>query len=117
MKGVTMRIRTAGSPTSRRGIGALLVVIFLTAAVSGCAGAGVKTGQYVDDTAVTTKVKSKLATDETVSALDVHVETVKGTVRLSGFVKNPDHKRRAEQLAWSVEGVHSVDNGLVVQNP
>jgi osmotically-inducible protein OsmY len=77
----------------------------------------VKTGQYVDDTAVTTKVKSKLATDETVSALDVHVETVKGTVRLSGFVKNPDHKRRAEQLAWSVEGVHSVDNGLVVQNP
>jgi osmotically-inducible protein OsmY len=117
MKGATIAIRIARSPASRRGIGALLVAILFTAALAGCAGAGVKTGQYVDDTAITTKVKSELATDETVSALDVHVQTVKGTVRLSGVVKNPDQKRRAEQLAWSVEGVHSVDNGLVVQIP
>jgi osmotically-inducible protein OsmY len=42
---------------------------------------------------------------------------MKGTVRLSGFVANPDEKRRAEQLAWSVDGVQFVQNAVVVQNP
>lgn len=96
---------------------ALFAATLLAAALAACAGAGVKTGQYVDDSAITTKVKAQLAHDEMVSALDVHVETVNGTVRLSGFVANPDEKRRAEQLAWSVNGVQSVQNALVIQNP
>jgi osmotically-inducible protein OsmY len=95
----------------------LFAAMLLAAALGGCAGAGVKTGQYIDDSTITTKVKAQLANDETVSALDVHVETVKGDVRLSGFVSNPDEKRRAEQLAWSVNGVQSVQNALVIQSP
>jgi osmotically-inducible protein OsmY len=112
-----MATRTLASPASRKGLGALFAAALLAAALAGCAGAGVKTGQYVDDSAITTKVKAQLASDESVSALGVHVKTVKGTVRLSGFVRNPDEKRRAEQLAWSVTGVQAVDNALVIENP
>jgi len=112
-----MTIRHPASATSGKGYSALLAAVLLAVALTGCAGAGVKTGQYIDDTAITTKVKSELATDDTVSAIDVHVATTQGTVRLSGFVKNPEQKRRAEQLASSVKGVRSVENALVVQNP
>jgi len=112
-----MTIRYPASAPSGKGYSALLAAVFLAVVLTGCAGAGVKTGQYIDDTAITTKVKSELATDDTVSALDVHVTTTQGTVRLSGFVTNPEQKRRAEQLASSVKGVHSVENALVVQNP
>jgi osmotically-inducible protein OsmY len=80
-------------------------------------------GRAVDNTALAARVNAALnaapglgSSTIDVGALDVHVETVKGTVRLSGFVKNPDQKRRAEQLAWSVKGVHSVENALLVQN-
>jgi osmotically-inducible protein OsmY len=81
-------------------------------------------GRAVDNTALAARVNAALnaapglgSSTIDVSALDVHVETVKGTVRLSGFVKSPDQKRRAEQLAWSVKGVHSVENALLVRNP
>jgi len=81
-------------------------------------------GRVVDNTALAARVNAALnaapglgSSTIDVGALDVHVETVKGTVRLSGFVKNPDQKRPAEQLAWSVKGVHSVDNALLVRNP
>ncbi|HXV10427.1 MAG TPA: BON domain-containing protein [Burkholderiales bacterium] len=112
-----MAIQAISPSGSRARWVALLAAILLAAALAGCAGAGVKSGQYIDDSAITTKVKAQLAGDETVSALDVHVETVEGAVRLSGFVSNPDEKRRAEQLAWSVDGVQFVQNALVVQNP
>ena len=92
----------------------LLVVAGLAAALAGCAGAGVKTGQYVDDSAITTKVKADLAADKIVSALKVHVETVHGVVRLSGFVETDVQKRRAGEIARSVDGVRSVENALVI---
>lgn len=93
----------------------VFAVTILAVALGACAGAGTKTGQYVDDSTITTKVKTAFATDKTVSAMDVHVETVKGNVRLSGFVKSPEEKRRAEELARSVAGVTGVTNTLTVK--
>src|SRR5215470_1026954 len=72
------------------------------------------TGAYVDDTVVTTRVKSKFAEDKTVSAMAIHVETMKGVVQLSGSAKSMQEKERAEQLARSVNGVVDVRNDIIV---
>lgn len=94
----------------------LFVAAVFVAVLTGCAGAGTKTGQFVDDSAITTKVKAEFAKDKTVSATNVHVETSKGGVRLSGFVKSDTEKRRAEELARSVSGVTSVSSALVIRS-
>lgn len=73
------------------------------------------TGAYVDDTVVTTRVKSKFAADSTVSAMAISVETMKGVVQLSGFAKSSDEKSKAEELARSVKGVVDVRNDIVVR--
>jgi hyperosmotically inducible periplasmic protein len=88
----------------------------LLAVLVGCAGAGTKTGQAIDDATITTKVKAQMANDKDVSAMDVHVNTEKGVVRLSGVVKSSAEKQRAEQVARAVDGVRSVDNVLVVRS-
>ncbi len=72
-------------------------------------------GSYVDDTAITTKVKAKFAEDKTVSAMAIQVETLKGTVQLSGFARSVDEKMSAERLARSVNGVQDVKNDIVVR--
>ena len=92
----------------------VLAVMLLSLTV-GCAGAFTKTGQALDDTAITAKVKAAMAKERDVSATTVHVETVKGEVRLSGFVDSTSEKQRAEQIALQTEGVKSVHNGLVVR--
>jgi hyperosmotically inducible protein len=73
-------------------------------------------GSYVDDTSITTQVKAKFANDQTVSAMAISVETLKGTVQLSGFAKSMDEKMTAERLARSVAGVSSVKNDIVVRS-
>jgi len=73
-------------------------------------------GSYVDDTAITTQVKAKLASDQAVSAMAINVETLKGTVQLSGFAKSLDEKMSAERLARSVSGVTAVQNDIVVRS-
>jgi hyperosmotically inducible protein len=88
----------------------------LLAVLVGCAGAGTKTGQAIDDAAITAKVKAQMANDKDVSAMDVSVNTDKGVVRLSGVVKSAQEKQRAEQVARGVEGVRRVDNALVVRS-
>jgi hypothetical protein len=73
------------------------------------------TGQTVDDSVVTTKVKSAIAQDASVgTAMDVNVTTYRGVVQLSGFVDSQQAARRAEQIAQNVEGVRSVKNDLRV---
>jgi hyperosmotically inducible periplasmic protein len=72
-------------------------------------------GGYVDDTAITTQVKAKFASDQTVSAMAISVETLRGTVQLSGFAKSLDEKMSAERLARSVSGVTAVQNDIVVR--
>lgn len=80
----------------------------------GCASSGTKrgTGEVIDDTAVTTKVKAALVADKDVSALDVKVETFRGVVQLSGFADSQTEITKAVQVARGVNGVKSVKNDL-----
>ncbi|MBC8009563.1 MAG: BON domain-containing protein [Burkholderiales bacterium] len=84
---------------------------------TGCASTATSssTGEYVDDSAITVKVKSAFVKDPIVKALDVSVETYKGVVQLSGFVGTPEEKRQAEAVAANVKGVTGVKNGLIVK--
>ena len=72
-------------------------------------------GAYVDDAALTTRVKSKFAADPTVSAMAISVETMKGTVQLSGFAKSHEEKNMAEKLARETSGVVGVRNDIAVR--
>ncbi len=72
-------------------------------------------GEYVDDATVTTRVKAKLADDPSVSAMSISVETLWGTVQLSGFAKSGAEKSRAGELARATPGVKSVRNDIVVR--
>lgn len=111
-----MMARNLISAQSFKNFFVMLVAAAFVAVLAGCAGAGTKTGEYVDDSVITTKVKSAFAADKTVSALRVHVVTVDGNVRLSGFVKSSEEKRRAEEVARSVAGVTGVTNGLTIRS-
>ncbi|MGZ5585666.1 MAG: BON domain-containing protein [Methylobacter sp.] len=70
------------------------------------------TGEYVDDSVITTKIKSGLAGDPTVSATEITVETFKGVVQLSGFVTSRAEMNRAVEIARGVQGVKSVKNDM-----
>lgn len=72
-------------------------------------------GAYVDDATITAQVKAKLVEDKTVDAGAVKVETLNGTVSLSGFAKSSAEKAQAEYLARSTKGVRQVINGLAVR--
>jgi osmotically-inducible protein OsmY len=86
-------------------------------ALSACAGGSQQesTGQYVDSAAITTKVKTAIATADGLSPFSINVETYKGTVQLSGFVDTPEQRRRAEEVARGVEGVDKVVNNIRVK--
>jgi osmotically-inducible protein OsmY len=72
-------------------------------------------GAYVDDSVITSTVKSRLFDDKTVDGSAVSVETLNGTVMLSGFAKSSTEKRNAESIAAKVKGVKSVKNDLLVR--
>lgn len=72
-------------------------------------------GSYVDDAGITAAIKAKFAEDKTVAATAISVETMKGTVQLSGFAKNQAEKDRAGHIATGVAGVKSVKNNVVVK--
>jgi hyperosmotically inducible protein len=73
------------------------------------------TGEYIDDAAITTKVKAALVKDPVVKATEVKVDTFKGVVQLSGFVDNNDQKAQAERIAASTAGVMSVKNNITLK--
>ena len=72
-------------------------------------------GQYVDDATITTQIKSRWIADPTVDAASFKVETLKGTVQISGFAKNAAEKAKAEQIARGVNGVVAVQNSIAVR--
>lgn len=74
-------------------------------------------GEYVDDAAITTKVKAAFVKDKDVKATEVKVETFKGTVQLSGFANSSTAIDRAGQLARNVPGVKSVRNDIRLKQP
>jgi len=73
------------------------------------------TGEYVDDTAITTKVKAAIFTDSELKVMQINVETFKGVVQLSGFVNSHASVTKAGEVARSVKGVVEVKNDLVVK--
>lgn len=85
-------------------------------ATAGCAVTrGQQTvGAYVDDTAITTSVKARLLDSQDVAGSSISVETLNGTVMLSGFAKSEDEMRTAESIARRVNGVKAVENKIVV---
>ena len=86
-------------------------------AISGCAVTRGQetTGAYVDDTAITTSVKARFVDDKSVDASSIKVETLNGTVLLSGFAKSSNEKATAEAVAWKAGGVKSVRNEILVR--
>ena len=72
-------------------------------------------GEYVDDSVITTKVKSLLAADDFLKSFEISVETYKGTVQLSGFVDSQKAVDKAGEIARGVKGVKSVKNNLNVK--
>ncbi len=100
-----------------RSIFASLLAVLLLTTVIGCAGSATQesTGEYIDDTWITTKVKASLVDDPTVKAREVNVETFKGVVQLSGFVESQEAMDRAVAVANSIEGVTSVRNDMTIK--
>lgn len=72
-------------------------------------------GEYVDDTAITSRIKTRLLNDAGLKSFNIGVETYKSEVQLSGFVNSAQQKERAEEIAENVPGVKSVRNDLVVK--
>jgi hyperosmotically inducible protein len=102
----------------RRKFAFLLPLMMLSVGTAGCSVFQDQetAGEYVDSTTISTKVKSKLATEGSAAlASQVKVETSKDIVQLSGFVPSAADRIRAEQIAWSVDGVRRVENDIIVQ--
>lgn len=96
---------------------AALAASLVLLAASGCAvSRGQETvGAYIDDAGITTVVKSRLFEDKDVAGSSIGVETLKGTVMLSGFAKSSLERNKAEAIARGVEGVTAVKNEIAIR--
>jgi osmotically-inducible protein OsmY len=90
----------------------LLVVAFLSCASTPKSSS---TGEVIDDSVITTKVKALLAEDVGLKTFQISVETYKGVVQLSGFVDSQKDIDNAGRIARSVQGVVSVKNNLILK--
>jgi osmotically-inducible protein OsmY len=97
-------------------VGYFVLVVLMVAFVA-CASTSKQesTGEYVDDSVITTKVKSLLAADDFLKSFEISVETYKGTVQLSGFVGSQKAVDKAVEITRSVQGVKSIKNDLIVK--
>jgi osmotically-inducible protein OsmY len=95
----------------------LLVCVALLSAFTACAATQKheSTGQYVDDSVITTKVKAAIFKEDSLKTLQINVKTYKAAVQLSGFVDSAQSVAKAADVAKRVEGVASVENSLAVK--
>ncbi|MBC7622301.1 MAG: BON domain-containing protein [Aeromicrobium sp.] len=93
-------------------IGAIVMV-----GVLGCAATSKQegTGEYIDDTVITTKVKAAILNEPGLKSAEINVETFKGVVQLSGFVSTQSSANRAVELSRAVRGVTSVKNDMRIK--
>lgn len=93
------------------------LAVALIATLAACASTTTQssTGEFLDDSVITTKVKTLLAADNLLRSFEVSVETYRGTVQLSGFVGSKEASDKAEQITKSVQGVRSIKNNLIVK--
>lgn len=92
----------------------LLLAAAAFTTLGGCASSATQesTGQYMDDTAITAKVKTAIFNEETLKSAEINVETFKGAVQLSGFVGTQSDINKAVAVAKAVSGVRSVKNDM-----
>lgn len=102
---------------AKKMINCFILGFFVFAFVAGCAGTQQKesTGEYMDDSVITTKVKAKIFDDPMLKVLQINVETFKGEVQLSGFVNSAAASAKAVEVTRSVKGVQSVKNSLIIK--
>jgi osmotically-inducible protein OsmY len=95
----------------------VLASVALIAAFTGCAATPKheSTGEYVDDSVITTKVKAAIFEEKTLKTLQINVKTYQGTVQLSGFVDSTQSVTKAGEVARRVKDVSSVKNDLIVK--
>jgi hyperosmotically inducible protein len=110
---------TSGESTMKQ-FGKYLSALFLAFTlvfVVGCASTSTQegTGEYVDDSVITTKVKAAIFNEPTLKVAEINVETFKGIVQLSGFVSSSTAASKAVDLARSVKGVKSVKNDMRIK--
>lgn len=98
-------------------IAAMVTALATSSLIAACSQTATSesTGQMLDNSVITTKVKAAILQDPDLKVLDIHVETYKYTVQLSGFVDSPSMIKRAGDIASTVEGVKAVQNELSVK--
>jgi len=101
----------------RHRILSFLICVGLIAVFVGCASTPKRegTGEYLDDSAITTKVKAAIFNEPSLKVFQINVETFKGEVQLSGFVDSAQNVNKAGEVARSVKGIKSVKNNLIVK--
>ena len=98
-------------------IASALIAALMVTAVAGCSSTPTResTGQYVDDTVITTSVKAAILKESSLKVAEINVETFKGVVQLSGFVRSEDNIVTAMNVARGVDGVKSVKNDMRIK--
>ena len=101
----------------RNAVAYVLMLLMVIATFAACASTRTheSTGEYVDDSVITTKAKSLLAADDFLKSFDIGVETFQGTVQLSGFVNSQKAVDKAVEIVRSVKGVKFLRNNLIVK--
>jgi len=95
----------------------VLLAMSIALITTACAGSSTKesAGQYIDDSAITTKVKAAIFNDPSLKSVDINVVTFKGEVQLSGFVGSIEQTNHAVDVAKTISGVTSVKNDMRVK--
>jgi osmotically-inducible protein OsmY len=107
-----MNLRTLLAPVAPVALVALALLVTTGCAVS---RGQQTTGAYIDDATITTQVKSRMLSNPDVAGTSISVETLNGTVMLSGFAKSALEKSTAERIARDVHGVKAVRNEVAVR--
>ncbi|MGL5698882.1 MAG: BON domain-containing protein [Kluyvera sp.] len=100
-----------------KAMAAFCATLLVAISLSGCAGSTTKesTGGYIDDTVITTKVKTALFSEKNIKSSEINVQTFKGRVQLSGFVSSAADAKRAVDITRRVQGVRVVENDMRVK--
>ncbi|MBT8433571.1 MAG: BON domain-containing protein [Gammaproteobacteria bacterium] len=91
-----------------------MILAILMASLVGCASTATRegTGEYIDNTVITTKVKAAIFNEPTLKSFEINVETFKGVVQLSGFVNSQADIDKAVEIVQQIKGVKSVENDM-----
>lgn len=94
-----------------------MIMVMVLATMLGCASTPTQegTGEYIDDSVITAKVKAAIFQDPVLKSPEINVETYKGVVQLSGFVSSTDDISKAVELARGIKGVTSVKNDMRIK--